>query len=181
MKSTLKILTIMLGGVIMISSCKKDNGSTTVYYDQQDQVGRPAINTVFISASGKDSFNVTVPSQQTATFGAEMKANLLALTNPAGVYTLGNPNNALGLNADALIGVLSTDALNVSTKGPTKFFTSTSDFFTGRGLSDDVIDAELTLLFGGPTGASNPTLTSDHVDANDKAFLGTFPYEASPW
>lgn len=180
MKSNLKILSIVLGGVILISSCKKDTPGTT-YYDQQDQVGRPAINTVFISASGKDSFNTTIPSQESATFSAEMKANLLGLTNPAGVYTSGNPNNALGLSADALIGVLSTDALNVSTKGPTKFFTSTSDFFTGRGLGDDVIDAELTLLFGGPTGAMNPTLTSDHVDANDKAFLGTFPYEASPW
>jgi hypothetical protein len=27
---------------------------------------------------------------------------------------------------------------------------------------------------------SNPGLTDDHVDANDKSFLTTFPYLASP-
>jgi hypothetical protein len=48
-------------------------------------------------------------------------------------------------------------------------------------LSDDVIDVELTLVFGGPDGGDNAGLTSDHVNANDKAFLATFPYEASPW
>jgi len=37
------------------------------------------------------------------------------------------------------------------------------------------------LLFGGPTGASNPTLTRDNVNANDKAFLASFPYLASPF
>jgi hypothetical protein len=47
-------------------------------------------------------------------------------------------------------------------------------------LYDDVIDAELTLIFGGPTGGSNPGLTSDHVNANDKAFLTSFPYLATP-
>jgi hypothetical protein len=44
-----------------------------------------------------------------------------------------------------------------------------------------VIDAELTLIFGGPKGTDNPGLTSDHVNANDKAFLTGFPYLASPW
>ena len=27
----------------------------------------------------------------------------------------------------------------------------------------------------------NPGLTSDHVDANDKAFSASFPYLATPW
>ena len=88
MKSTIKILTVILGGCIIISSCKKDSSPApaTVYYDQQDQVGRPAINTVFISASGKDSFNTTIPTAMPAAFGAEMKANMLALTNPRSLY-----------------------------------------------------------------------------------------------
>jgi hypothetical protein len=45
-------------------------------------------------------------------------------------------------------------------------------------LADDVIDVELLLIFGGPTGGSNAGLTSDHVDSNDKAFT-TFPYLAT--
>jgi hypothetical protein len=159
------------------AACKKsDSGSTTptvYYYDQADQVGRPAINTVFIPASGKDSFNTTIPTQQSALFTNDMKTSLLTL-NPG--YT----TNLLGLTADQFIGVLSTDVLNVSTTGVTSFYNGTQ-VLTGRALGDDVIDVELTLLFGGPDGSANPTLTSDHVNANDKPFLAAFPYEASPW
>ena len=51
---------------------------------------------------------------------------------------------------------------------------------TGRALGDDVIDVELALIFGGPDGSANPTLTSDHVNANDVPFLTDFPYLAQP-
>ncbi|HRE63538.1 MAG TPA: DUF4331 family protein, partial [Ferruginibacter sp.] len=60
------------------------------------------------------------------------------------------------------------------------FFDGTN-VLTGRTLADDVIDVELLLLFGGPTGASNPTLTKDNVNSNDKAFTVSFPYLATPW
>ncbi len=159
------------------AACKKDNNGkippAVVYYEQADQVGRPAVNTVFIPASGKDSFNTTIPSQMAALFGADMKNSLLTL-NPG--YT----TNLLGLTADQFIGVLSADVLNASTTGVTSFYNGTQ-VLTGRTLSDDVIDVELILLFGGPTNSLNAGLTSDHVDANDKAFLTSFPYEASPW
>jgi hypothetical protein len=52
---------------------------------------------------------------------------------------------------------------------------------TGRKLDDDVIDTELLLIFGGPAGTSNPGLTKDNVNSNDKAFLGSFPYLAAPF
>jgi Domain of unknown function (DUF4331) len=173
------ISKIILAMVILtagFAACKKSNNSnnpSTVYYDQADQVGRPAINTVFIPASGKDSFNTTIPTQMPATFTADMKKSLLTL----------NPNyttNLLGLTADQFIGVLSTDVLNASSKGVTSFYNGTQ-VLTGRTLSDDVIDVELILLFGGPDGSANPSLTSDHVNSNDKAFLTSFPYLASPW
>lgn len=173
----IKIFSLLLGAVIIASSCDKDDDmpAATVYYEQQDQMARPAINTVFVTAAAdKDAFNTTAPSAQGAAFQSKFQTRLLAL-NPG--YT----TNALGLNAAAFTGVLATDVLNVSTTGTTKFFTSTSDYLTGRGLADDVIDNELTLIFGGPTGASNPTLTSDNVNSNDKAFSASFPYLASPW
>jgi Domain of unknown function (DUF4331) len=69
--------------------------------------------------------------------------------------------------------------LNVSTTAPTTFFDGTN-VLTGRALADDVIDVELLLLFGGPAGTSNPGLTKDNVNANDKAFLTSFPYLATP-
>jgi hypothetical protein len=79
-----------------------------------------------------------------------------------------------------LTGLLATDVLNVKTTGKTTFFDGTN-VLTGRALADDVIDVELLLIFGGPMGTSNAVLTSDHVNANDKAFTASFPYLATAW
>ncbi len=182
MKTAIKLIAIVLGSTLIATSCKKDNDdmttpAPTVYYQQQDQMGRPAINTVFnVSAGDKDAFNVATPASQNAAFQAKFQARLLAL-NPG--YT----TNALGLNAATFTGVLATDVLNASTSntGSSSFFTSLTDYFTGRALADDVINVELLLIFGGPTGASNPGLTNDNVNANDKVFLASFPYLAAPF
>jgi Domain of unknown function (DUF4331) len=175
------IKEMILGALILtigVAACSKSNNNnppppSTVYYDQADQVGRPAINTVFIPVSGKDSFNTTIPSQMAGLFSGDMKTSLLTL-NP--VFS----TNLLGLTPDQFVGVVSTDVLNASTTGVTSFYNGTQ-VLTGRTLSDDVIDVELTLVFGGPSGGDNPGLTSDHVNGNDKPFLTSFPYEASPW
>lgn len=179
MKS-IKLLAIVLGSSLVAASCKKSDDeivapqAPTVYYQQQDQMGRPAINTVFNVAPGdKDAFNVTTPSGMNAAFQSKFQARLLAL-NPG--YT----TNALGLNASTFTGILATDVLTASTTGVTTFFDGTN-VLTGRTLPDDVIDVELLLIFGGPAGTSNPGLTSDHVNANDKPFLSSFPYLAAPF
>lgn len=146
-------------------------------YAQQDQMGRPAINTVFVSAADKNTFNVTVPSNQNAAFQTKFQDKLEAL-NPAhadDMYT-----NALGFNAEQFTGALATDVLTVSLTTTTTFFDGTN-VLTGRALADDVISTELLLIFGGPAGADNPGLTNDNVSANDKPFLAAFPYLASPW
>lgn len=83
-------------------------------------------------------------------------------------------------DAATFTGALSTDVLSVSTTGKTTFFDGTN-VLTGRALADDVISTELLLIFGGPDGTSNPTLTDDNVSENDKEFLTSFPYLASPW
>lgn len=170
--NTTNLLGLIL--IVMASSCKKDETPvSTTYYMSGDQMGRPAINTVFVTAADKDNFNATTPSAMGAAFQSKFKTQLLAL-NPG--YT----TNLLGLTADQFTGVLSTDVLNASTTGVTSFYNGTQ-VLTGRALADDVIDVELTLIFGGPAGSSNPGLTSDHVNANDKAFLPSFPYLANAW
>ena len=68
--------------------------------------------------------------------------------------------------AMALADVLLPDILTIDTS-------DAGGFLNGRGLADDVIDAELNLLSGG-------AVTTDFVDANDKAFLPAFPYLALP-
>ena len=177
MKSTIKLLAILFAGSLVAASCKSkgdDTPAPTVYYQQQDQMGRPAVNTVFnVSVTDKDAFNVTTPSAMNAAFQSKFQARLLALNT-------GYTTNALGQTAAQLTGLLATDVLGASTTGVTTFFDGVN-VLTGRALVDDVIDVELLLIFGGPTGASNPTLTKDNVNANDKAFIASFPYLASPF
>lgn len=172
------VLFLALGLSLGMTSCDKDDDDDpqpdfSGTYIQADQMARPAINTVFVSSSEKNDFNTTIPSNMGSAFQAKFQSQLLAL-NPG--YT----TNALGMDAATFTGALATDVLNVSTTGKTTFFDGTN-VLTGRALADDVIDVELLLIFGGPTGADNPGLTSDNVSANDKAFSSQFPYLASPW
>jgi hypothetical protein len=174
------VTTLMIA--LLAISCSDDDSNGMVMsnepdfsgtYVQQDQMGRPAINTVFVSSENKDNFNTTTPSMMGSAFQSAFQTKLMAL-NPG--YT----TNALGLDAATFTTVLATDVLNVSTTGTTTFFDGTN-VLTGRALGDDVIDVELLLIFGGSDGTSNGGLTSDNVSANDKTFLTSFPYLASPW
>lgn len=162
-------------GALLLAGCDKDenedNFDTTGTYVQKDQMARPAVNTVFVNTARKDEFNTTTPSLQNAAFNAQFQSVLTGF---------GYMQNALGQDKATFAGLLATDVLNVKTSGTTTFFDGTN-VLTGRALADDVIDVELLLIFGGPTGAANPGLTSDNVGANDKAFSGTFPYLASPF
>lgn len=171
--SKINLIAIALVSLVFVASCDKTEvmeGDVT--YSQTDQMGRPAINTVFNGTeANKDAFNRTIPSNMGANFQSKFEARLLALN--AGYTT-----NALGMDAATLTGALATDVLNVATSGTTTFFDGTN-VLTGRNLADDVISVELLLIFGGPAGADNPGLSDDNVDANDKAFLTTFPYLAT--
>lgn len=175
------IITLALVCALGTVSCNNDddnNDSMTAAvdfsgtYTQQDQMGRPAINTVFVaSGQPKDDFNNTIPSAMGAIYTPVIKTKLEGF---------GYTSNALGHNSATFAGILATDVLNVSTSGKTTFFDGTN-VLTGRALGDDVIDTELLLIFGGSTGASNPGLTKDNVNANDKTFSTSFPYLASAW
>ncbi len=140
-------------------------------FTQEDQMGRPAINTVFGTVGMKDAFNVTIPSEMEAAFQANFELNLFLL-NPD--YT----TNVLGLDAVTFTKVLSNDVLWVAETGITTYFNGT-EILTGRALSDDVIDVSLLLIFGGPTGMDKPTLVSDFVSENDAVFSTSFPYLAN--
>lgn len=170
-------LLVVAAASLYITGCDKDddnpsdNFDTSGTYVQNDQMARPAINTVFVNAARKNEFNTTVPSAMNAAFNAQFQSVLTGF---------GYTTNILGLDKAAFAGVLVTDVLNVKTNGTTTFYDGTN-VLTGRALADDVIDVELTLIFGGATGSSNPGLTSDNVDTNDKPFLSAFPYLAAPF
>jgi Domain of unknown function (DUF4331) len=161
---------------LALTGCDKndmdaDNFDTSGSYTQNDQMARPAVNTVFVNSARKNEFNTTVPSAQNAAFNAQFQSVLTGF---------GYTQNALGQDKATFAGLLATDVLNVKTSGVTTFFDGTN-VLTGRALADDVIDTELLLIFGGPAGTSNPGLTRDNVNGNDKAFSGSFPYLASPF
>lgn len=176
MNRYIKMASIALVLGLSLARCKKDdkpadNFDTSGTYMQNDQMARPAINTVFVNAARKNEFNTTVPSSMDAAFNAQFQSVLTGF---------GYNTNILGLTKAQFAGVLVTDVLNVKMNGPTTFYDGTN-VLTGRALADDVIDTELTLIFGGAAGTANPGLTKDNVNGNDKAFLTTFPYLASPF
>jgi len=188
MKNLKNIFTVLLVTLVAFN-CSNDDDAAVVgptgpsgpdftgVYTQQDQMGRPAVNTVFVSSGSKDMFNTTVPSSQNAAFQSMFETNLTGLS-PA--YANPGDANALGLDAPSFTSLLATDVLNVSLDGTTTFYDGTN-VLTGRTLADDVITVELLLIFGGEDFSENPTLSNDNVDANDKAFSTSFPYLASPW
>ena len=184
MKNNIKLVlsTLLITALIMSCSNNDDNNMQTQIdfsgtFAQQDQMGRPAVNTVFVSSSSKDMFNTTIPSQQNAAFQNMFQTNLEALS-PA--YANPGDTNALGLDSATFTGLLATDVLNVSLDGTTTFYDGTN-VLTGRALADDVITVELLLIFGGEDFSENPGLSNDNVDGNDKPFLTSFPYLAAPW
>ena len=122
---------------------------------QEDRFGLPAIATVFIPTTLKDAYNLGSPSGDVATFKSLIVAKLMAFGQDAA-------------SANALASALSPDVQPIDLSQP-------SNFLNGRKPSDDVITAELHLIFG-----SNAGLNDDHVDANDAPFLTTFPYLAGP-
>lgn len=120
---------------------------------QMDRFGIPAVATVFIPTAQKDAYNQAAPAGDPAAFQQFVVSVLTSFGHP-------DPN---GL-ADALM----PDIQPIDVTQP-------SGFLNGRRLQDDVITAELGLIFGG-----NAALNDDHVDANDRPFLPGFPYLAGP-
>jgi hypothetical protein len=124
----------------------------------------------------KDQFNITVPSRQGGVFQAMFQARLLAL-NPD--YTT---NVVLGADTAGFSVALATDVLTVNLDGITTFFNGDpATVLTVRAVADDVINTELVLIFGGLDGSGKPGITNDNVNSNDKLFLSSFLYLASPF
>lgn len=120
---------------------------------QLDQMGRPAINTVFNNQTAekfdRDGFNRVQPSEMvTAGYRdhAEDVLTALGAADPAG-----------------LAAVLIPDVMTFETG-------NMAGFLNGRRLANDVIDAELGLVTDGG-------ITTDCI-GNDSAFPGVWPYLA---
>jgi len=145
------------------------NGSTWL---PGDQMGRPAINTVFNTklvdpgaTQTKNDFNATPPSRQRTAFGGKFRTNVITtLTNINAVLGTGHPDYTVA-QAQGLADFLLPDVLTYDTA-------TAAGGLNGRALHDDVIDIELGIT-------TNGAVTSDGVGPHHD-YLATFPYLGVP-
>ena len=114
----------------------------------RDQMGRPAINTVFNhTAADKEQFNVTPPNLQATVDGGKFLTNVfdtlkaLSALDATDTPVVGDYTDP---QAAALASVLIPDVLTYDTA------THAVGPLNGRALSDDVIDVELNITTGRP-------------------------------
>ncbi len=119
---------------------------------QVDQMGRPAIDTVFNHGNAKNVFNITQPDQMRSTFLTSFET------------TLGSFGYSTA-QATAIADILLPDILTFD-------YSSSAGFLNGRRLQDDVIDIELALV-------TNGSVTTDSVGPHTD-YLTTMPYLGTP-
>ena len=170
---------------------------------QVSRLGMPLVNEVVIPLGRKDRFNASDPrnDQQFGSFVLNPEpARLIPVLYP-GVNVPAAPRNDLvaifltgiaGLNQPKNVRASEMIRLNMAippSASPNRLGLLAGQldgFPNGRRLSDDIVDIELRALAGATpfTATFNVApnnLLGDGVDANDKAFLPTFPYVASPF
>ena len=137
-----------------------------------DQMGRPAINTVFNTklvdanaSATKNLFNQTPPSQQRTAAGGQFRTNVITtLTNINAVLVTGKPDYTVA-QAQGLADFLLPDVLTYDTA-------TVAGGLNGRDLDDDVIDIELGIT-------TNGSVTSDGVGPHGD-YQASFPYLGVP-
>ncbi len=153
---------------------------TTSYWEsgswhKADQMGRPAISTVFnnkyvggpSTGTQKNLFNTTPPSQQNSSslpFHGNVKATLMNINALLGTGC----DDYDDATAEAITNILLPDMLTYQVGS-----TADGTVFNGRALADDVIDAELAVT-------TNNCVTSDNADASGHTYLSAFPYLGVP-
>ncbi len=174
--------------------CEEDGINFNGTYVQEDSMGRPGINTVFGGSNAmKNDYNVSLVSEResySALFETSLEGyhDIYAVALGIPVEELNYESNIFGWNAAKFTKILSQyDALQVAPNGNTTYYNGNSNLvFTGRKLSDDVIDITLTLMFGGTNGTrfdgnnDTPQLTTDGVGSGDRDYTLSFPYLESP-
>jgi hypothetical protein len=157
----------------LLAACNDNATGPSVdrVYTQIDRLGNPLVSEVFFPKRDHGLHNGSVPSNDvTNGFAARIKLFTDAFGRGA---TIGNTLGA----------VLVPDMLMVfpnragSTAGWLSWALAAG--YGGRKLSDDVVDAGLTAIFGSlldPTATVLTGLTSDNISTSTRSYLTTFPY-----
>lgn len=163
----------------LLAACSDDdnNGGTmtqptvTRTYQQIERLGNPLVSEVFFMKRDHGLHNNTAPATDVANgFGDKIKAFTNAFNRGPAI-------------ANTLAAVLVPDMLMVypNRAGNTAGWLSwaLANGYGGRKLSDDVVDAGLTAIFGNLLDANAavlPGLTSDNISTTTRTYLTTFPY-----
>lgn len=162
----------------LIAACSDDddNGGmtgpgTARTYQQIERLGNPLVSEVFFMKRDHGLHNNTAPATDVANgFGDKIKAFTNAFNRGPAI-------------ANTLAAVLVPDMLMVfpNRAGNTAGWLSwaLANGYGGRKLSDDVVDAGLTAIFGrllDPAATALPGLTSDNISTSVRSYGTTFPY-----
>ncbi len=140
--------------------------ATMVDGNQVDRMGKPGINTVFITGDPeKDAYNAAQPADDPAEYTDEVVGITSAIQQALGVDAA--TADAYGAT---VAGIVLPDVLPYNTAEAADF-----SVFNGRALADDVIDVYYSVL---TTVDGTPALTGDCV-ANDSDFGAALPYLAA--
>ena len=169
-----------VGIVLAVAGCDDNDPispSTTRVFNQIERLGNPLVSEVFFPKRDHGLHNTKGPESDPLTMaagGTDVPGHIRTFVSSFGrSATIGN----------TLATVLSPDMLMVypNRAGNTAGWLSwaLANGYGGRKLSDDVVDAGLTAVFGTLLDANAGTvagLTSDNVPATVRSFGTTFPY-----
>lgn len=183
MRIRIKTLTALslLSLALVASACSDDDDDDSMVgpnptrtFNQIERLGNPLVSEVTLAKRNHGLHNVGKPTTDVANHSAELKSFVATVAG----------RNATVQNT--LAAVLLPDMLIIQTDkaGSTAGWLSwaLANGYGGRKLTDDVVDAGLAAIFGNLLDPSNVSagLTTDNVNANNKAFSATFPYLAAP-
>jgi hypothetical protein len=168
-------------------------------FRQVSRLGNPLVNEVVIPLGQKDRFNRTTPDRDARLYGKYVvKPELAAVLNAlfkvnapetgrtdivqALLQGIPNLNQHAGIKGPPAVDTIKVNLATPPASGPEDRFGviggDTAGFPNGRRPGDDVVDIELQVVAGFLKGNRVPL--GDGVDQNDRPFLSTFPYLATP-
>ncbi len=171
--------------VVAVAACDDDDNITdpnaTRVFNQIERLGNPLVSEVFFPKRDHGLHNTKGPVSDPLTMeagGTDVPGHIKTFVASFGrSATIGN----------TLAAVLSPDMLLVfpNRAGTTAGWLSwaLANGYGGRKLSDDVVDAGLTAVFGtllDPNAGTVAGLTSDNVPATVRSFGTAFPYLEVP-
>jgi hypothetical protein len=179
-RSVLRATAVAAALVLAAGACDDDNvlgPDPNRVFNQIERLGNPLVSEVFFPKRDHGLHNTKGPVDDPLTMaagGTDVPGHIRAFVSSFGrSQTIGN----------TLAAVLSPDMLTVfpNRAGTTAGWLSwaLANGYGGRKLSDDVVDAGLSAVFGtlvDPNAGTVSGLTSDNVPPSVRTFATVFPY-----